>query len=107
RIGDTRLSHGAQAVGTSLAPLVVPEEYFEGGVRRNALLDPYSKQSAGVRHFIDCIRENRPATPGFGDGVRVQEVLDPAVRSHAEKRQIALQRDRLVKGPSGSAPVGG
>jgi predicted dehydrogenase len=90
RIGDTRIEHGATIESTRLAPLVIPEEYFAGGVGRNVLFDPYSKQSTGVRHFVDCIRDNRPAKPDFSDGVRVQEVLEAAFRSNAERRRISL-----------------
>jgi predicted dehydrogenase len=34
-----------------------------------------------AREVIDAIREGRPATPGFADGVRVQATIDAALAS--------------------------
>lgn len=70
--------------------LTVPEEFFEGGVRPSELLDPYSKQSVGPRLFVDAILEDKPAIPDFSVAVRVQEVVDAALLSSAEKCWIAL-----------------
>jgi predicted dehydrogenase len=81
---------GARTGEPSFAPLAVPEEYLAGGVARDALLDPYAKQSAGARAFIDAILSGQPATPDFADGVKVQRVLDAAFRSDAEGRVVRL-----------------
>jgi predicted dehydrogenase len=70
--------------------LTVPEAFLEGGVDPNALFDPYLKQPAGPRLFIDCILRDEPAKPDFGTGVRVQEIVDAALRSDAERRWVAL-----------------
>jgi predicted dehydrogenase len=70
--------------------LKVPETFLEGGVDPNALFDPYAMQSAGPRLFIDAILRDEPATPDFGVGVRVQEIVDAALRSDSEKRWVPL-----------------
>ena len=58
--------------------------------RADAVFDPYVKQSAGVRAFIDAILEGRPASPGFADGVRVQRVLEAVKTSGAEGRVVRI-----------------
>ena len=64
--------------------------FLEGGVDPRQLFDPYLKQSAGPRAFVDAILTDSPATPGFDVGVRVQEVVDAALQSSAEKRWVSL-----------------
>ncbi len=54
------------------------------------MFDPYLKQSAGARAFIDAILEGRPASPDFADGVRMQRVLDAAFRSAEEERVVKV-----------------
>ncbi|MCP4383661.1 MAG: Gfo/Idh/MocA family oxidoreductase [Hyphomicrobiales bacterium] len=80
----------ARAGGDPLSDLEVPAEFLEGGVDRNDLLGPYAKQSAGPRAFVDAILADTVAVPGFDVGVRVQEVVDAALQSNAERRWISL-----------------
>jgi len=82
---------GARRGETSFSTLVVPDEYYASGVAPDAVFDPYVKQSAGVRAFIDAIREGRPASPGFADGVRVQRVLEAVKVSGTEGRVAAVE----------------
>jgi predicted dehydrogenase len=70
--------------------LVVPDEYYAGGVAPDAVFDPYVKQSAGVRAFIDAILAGKPASPDFADGVRVQRVLEAVKVSGREGRVVAV-----------------
>ncbi|MGE0500414.1 MAG: Gfo/Idh/MocA family protein [Rhizobiaceae bacterium] len=70
--------------------LEIPVSFYEGGVDPQQLFDPYIKQSAGPRAFIDAILADMPAAPGFDVGVRVQEVVDAALQSNAEKRCVRL-----------------
>ena len=70
----------------SFTRLEVPAEFLEGGVSPTQLFDPYLKQSAGPRAFVDAILSDTKPTPGFDVGVRVQEVVDAALRSNAERR---------------------
>ena len=81
---------GARRGATSFAQLTVPDEYLAGGVARDAVFDPYLKQSAGARLFIDAILDGRPASPDFADGVRMQRVLDAAIRSAEAGRVVRL-----------------
>jgi predicted dehydrogenase len=74
----------------SFVTLPVPPEFLSGGADPANLFDPYVKQSAGPRLFVDAIVEDRPADPDFGVGVRVQEVVDAALLSHAQERWISL-----------------
>jgi len=82
----------------SFTRLEVPAEFLEGGVDPQQLFDPYIKQSAGPRAFIDAILTDTPASPGFNIGVRVQEIVDAAVLSSAEKRWVSLAGDRADAG---------
>ena len=45
---------------------------------------------AGARAFVDAIVEGRPMTPGFGDGVKAQQVIDAALSSHREGGWVAM-----------------
>ncbi len=74
----------------SFTNLEIPARFLEGGVDPRQLFDPYLKQSAGPRSFVDAILTDSPATPGFDVGVHVQEVVDAALRSSAEKRWVSL-----------------
>lgn len=70
--------------------LVIPDDFFEGGVSAKELFDPYTRQYAGPRLFVDAILANRPAVPDFSVAVRVQEVVDAALRSNTERRWVSL-----------------
>jgi predicted dehydrogenase len=50
--------------------------------------------------FVNAIREDRPAEPNFHDGVRVQELLDAAVKSAAEKCWVTLIHQSSSTGAS-------
>jgi hypothetical protein len=76
-----------------LEPLPVPDEFLKwpGSPR-----DPYQgdplftfRYDQGFE-FIDAIREQRPCTPSFLDGIRVQAVIDSALVSAKEKRWIDM-----------------
>jgi predicted dehydrogenase len=63
--------------------LPIPAAFLDGDVDPAQLLDPYLKQSAGPRQFIDAILNDTPAEPDFEVGMRVQQVVDAALRSAA------------------------
>jgi len=81
---------GARIGEAGFADLAVPEEYYAGGVGRRETFDPYVKQPAGVRAFIDAILAGRKASPDFAEGVRVQRVLEAAKVSAAEGRVVRI-----------------
>lgn len=82
---------GARRGERSFSTLVVPDEYYAGNVAPGVVFDPYVKQSAGVRAFIDAILAGRAASPDFADGVRVQRVLEAVKVSGTEGRVVAVE----------------
>ena len=81
---------GVRKGESSFTRLEVPAQFFEGGVDPKQIFDPYLKQSAGPRAFVDAILSDTSASPGFDVGVSVQEVVDAALRSNAEKRWVSV-----------------
>jgi len=61
--------------------LTVPDDLREN-LDEAEFMDPYVKQSVGPRLFIDKILQDRPISPNFYDGLKVQEVIDAALESH-------------------------
>ena len=82
---------GARTGDAHFADLAVPADYYAGGVAPGAVFDPYIKQSAGVRAFLDAIRDGRKAVPDFAEGVRVQRVLEAARASAAAGRVVRVE----------------
>ena len=72
--------------------LLVPDHLWEGVDRTDfsRILDIFFKQPVGDRLFIDAILEDRPVTPSFYDGLKVQEVMDAAIESHQSGGWVAL-----------------
>ena len=70
-------------------PLSVPPSYY-GNSNPADFMDIYAKESFGARFFVDCVLEGRAAQPDFTDGAKVQEIVDAALRSSAERRTIDL-----------------
>ena len=67
----------------------IPEHLWENADPENAL-SVFSTQPVGVRLFIDAIVEDKPVVPSFYDGLKAQEVIEAANRSHEEGRWITL-----------------
>jgi predicted dehydrogenase len=75
--------------GPGLKPLPVPREFWTwpGSPRDPSAGDPLvTFRYDQAWEFIDAIRGNRPCVPSFHDGLRMQAVIDAALRS-AETRQ--------------------
>ncbi len=47
-------------------------------------------QPVGDRLFIDAILQGRQVSPSFYDGLKAQEVMDAAIRSHAQGVWVSL-----------------
>lgn len=77
---------GSEAIET----LTVPDRYF-GSSNRADFINIYKTEQVGVLDFVAAIREDRRPEPGFDVGVRVQAVVDAALRSEAEGRRIELR----------------
>lgn len=85
--GEVRGVHTGEQ---SFQALPVPAELW-GDVNRAAslpaqVMETFTKLPVGDRLFIDAILENRPAIPSFYDGLKTQEVIAAALRSHETGR---------------------
>jgi predicted dehydrogenase len=81
---------GVRKGETTIAELPVPAEFFSDGVAPTELFDPYVKQSAGPRLFVDAIAQNQAIECDFSVGLRVQSVVDAALRSSDQKQWITV-----------------
>jgi predicted dehydrogenase len=81
--------HGARQDEPGLQPLPVPDRFW-GEADKNDFTDVFRKQPVGDRLFIDAILEDRPVTPDFYDGLKVQEVIDAAIESDRTGQWISL-----------------
>ena len=82
---------GAGKGDKEFKPLIVPDELW-GEVNRSNPFGVFTSQSAGVRSFIDAVLEDRPASPSFYDGLKVQEVIEAAKESQAGGCRVTLPR---------------
>lgn len=73
----------------TIEQLVVPPPFY-GASNPAEFLDVYNKEQVGVLEFIAAIREDRRPEPGFDVGVKVQEIVDAALRSHTEGRRLPI-----------------
>jgi predicted dehydrogenase len=53
-------------------------------------IETFSKQPIGNRLFIDAILEDKPISPNFYDGLKVQKVIDAAIESHQSGRWVSV-----------------
>jgi predicted dehydrogenase len=68
-------------------------EYLTGDVTNgdiSSLFTIFQKLPVGDRLFIDSILDDRPITPNFLDGLRVQEVVDAALQSQKKNSWISI-----------------
>ena len=71
-------------------PLPIPAELSAGLAPGDDWMAPYTKQSAGPRAFVDAILAGKRSAPDFNDGLKVQRVIDAAIRSDTEGRRIDI-----------------
>ena len=78
----------------SFAPLSVPDRFWEGVDRSQSwleqMIEVYAKQDVGDRMFINAILEDRPISPSFRDGLKVQEVIEAAQKSQESRTWISV-----------------
>ena len=87
RVSGARVGEGA------VRPLEIPDHIWQGARRdtpHNTYRDVFRRQDFMARGFITAILEGRPASPDFGDGLRVQRVLEAAELGAAEGRRVYL-----------------
>ena len=77
---------GARHDEKQLVALSVPDRLWGNVDRTGAFFERvgqvFHTQSVGDRQFIDAILADRPVTPSFYEGFKVQEVIDAAIASH-------------------------
>lgn len=71
---------GVRSGEEKFADINIPESFFEG-IDKDELFDPYYKQTAGPRLFIDAILDDAPIEPNFFHGWQVQRVIDSILES--------------------------
>ena len=86
--------HGGRQDEERFQTLAIPDELW-GAVDRSRSYIPrinefFVKQPAVDRAFIDAIIEDRPVSPNFYDGYKVQEVIDAAIAAHEQGCWISL-----------------
>lgn len=97
-IGDGRevktTIRGARHTDEHFNILPVPDDYW-GDVQQsnfmNEFYEVFSKEAVGPRLFIDSILEDRPISPNFYDGLKVQEVMDAAIESDQKGCWISME----------------
>ncbi len=88
--GEAQITiRGARAGEPALREFAIPDAYWAGSPVRGRY-SVFTTQSAGARRFVDDILDGRKSTPSFYDGLRAQQVIDAALRSHAEGRRIVV-----------------
>jgi predicted dehydrogenase len=83
---------GARAEDQEFSPLVIPAELWEG-------VDPATPADVNIRHavgdraFVDAIVQDRPLTPSFYDGWKVQQVIEAAFAAHEQGCAVVIPAD--------------
>jgi predicted dehydrogenase len=75
---------GLQGKETEFQDIPIPEEFMRGSDPEpsfNQIVQTFMVQSIGTRLFIDSIIADQPVTPGFYEGMKVQEVIEAAFES--------------------------
>ena len=92
----TQLVHGAKGPAGELKNLPIPDHIW-GKARRDVVHDTYKdvfrQDLLMIGEWIDSIVNDTPTDPDFSDGLRIQKVMDAALRSAEEKRQILVDSD--------------
>jgi predicted dehydrogenase len=80
---------GARHDEEQFSVITVPDD-LRKNLDPSELMDPYMKQSAGPRLFIDSILKDSPLSPNFYDGLKVQKVIDAILESHRNECWVSL-----------------
>jgi predicted dehydrogenase len=85
---------GARSEDEQWQVLHAPDELWAGVDRTQPSFaqfgQAFNAQPIANRLFIDAILEDRSVTPSFYDGLKAQEVIDAALRSHQSGEWISL-----------------
>lgn len=69
--------------------LAVPDDLL-ASLSGDDPFEPFVRQAAGPRLFVDAIMENQKVSPSFYDGFKVQEIIDAALESHQKGCRVSL-----------------
>ena len=83
---------GARAEEQQLGSLSIPDELW-AGVDPATPADVNVRHSVGDRAFVDAIVDDRPITPSFYDGWKVQQVIEAAFAAHEQGCAVAIPGD--------------
>jgi predicted dehydrogenase len=81
---------GVKSDGEHFDVLPVPDHFYGAVDRASIFPDLFLTQSVGGRLFIDAILDDRPVAPTFYDGLKVQQVIDAAIKSHEQGIWISV-----------------
>ncbi|MDD9871173.1 MAG: Gfo/Idh/MocA family oxidoreductase, partial [Gammaproteobacteria bacterium] len=77
-----------------LAPMEIPARHY-GAARRdsvhNTYRDIFRKEQRMTGEWVDAILAGYAVQPDFAAGLRVQRVMDAALRSAAEGRRVTVE----------------
>jgi predicted dehydrogenase len=88
-----------KADGPGLETIDVPPEFWKtpGSPRESRSGDPLvTFRYDQAWEFVDAIRSNRPCTPSFDEGARVQAVMDAAMRSVEGTKWVEVKKSQKV-----------
>ena len=75
--------------GGEAVEIEVPPSYY-GTANRAETLSIYSSAPVAVRGFVSAIQAGTKASPSFEDGWRVQQLVDAALTSNAQRRWVEV-----------------
>jgi len=94
--------------GGGLARLEIPARHY-GAARRdtvhNTYRDMFRVERRMTGEWVDAIIAGRAVKPDFADGLRVQRVMDAALRSAAEGRRVMMDGAGSGEGKAGHVMV--
>lgn len=73
--------YGARSAESSLQPMTIPDRIWGAG-DRNDIFRFFQTAHVGSRLFVDSILDDTHISPNFYDGLKAQEFIDAAIRSH-------------------------
>ena len=84
---------GAREGEGAIQALPVPDRIW-GNVRRDTVhhtyKDLFRKNDFMVREFINAILNDEDVKPGFREGALIQQIIEAAIRSHQQRRWVAV-----------------
>ncbi|PYE55028.1 Gfo/Idh/MocA family protein [Deinococcus yavapaiensis] len=83
--GSVLMFRGVRQGDPALRTLEVPKSY---GDPQASIFELFAEQSVGPRAFIDAILQYQKAEPGFDVGLKVQRIIDAALKSQATGRRV-------------------